>query len=443
MNAEIINAIEQLEKEKGIDKDYLFDAIETSLVTACKKNFGTSQNIKVIMDRNNGDVKVYAEKTVVEEVFDDAIEIALEDARTINTNYDFDDVVDIEVTPRNFGRIAAQTAKQVVVQKIREAEREIVYSNFIRKEKDIMVGIIQRKERKNIMIDLGSVEGTLAPNEQVPTEDYFFNKRLNVYVLEVKKTTKGPQIYVSRTHPELIKRLFEREVPEIHDGIVEIKSIAREAGSRTKIAVYSNERDVDAVGACVGQNGNRVNVIVNELQGEKIDIVIWNEDPKRFIAASLSPSKVMHVSVDEEAKSARVIVPDYQLSLAIGKEGQNARLAAKLTGYRIDIKSESQANDLNIVWDQDEDSNEDPRELEIIEDTEEQELKEAYEEFEMEDQHEEEMDQIDEADEANEPDEAEAAQKKEDPKESTFESDIDSLVMDILMTGSDQKLFED
>ncbi|WP_105616036.1 transcription termination factor NusA [Vallitalea okinawensis] len=403
MNSEIVNAIEQLEKEKGIDKDYLFDAIETSLVTACKKNFGSTQNAKVIMDRETGDVRVFAEKYVVDEVFDDGTEISLEDARLVNIDYELDDVVDVEVTPRNFGRIAAQTAKQVVVQKIREAEREIVYTNFSRKEKDIMIGIIQRRERKNVMIDLGSVEGTLTPNEQVPNEEYSFNKRLNVYILEVRKTTKGPQIFVSRTHPELIKRLFEREVPEIHDGIVEIKSISREAGSRTKIAVYSNEYDVDAVGACVGQNGNRVNVIVNELQGEKIDIVLWNEDPRRFIAASLSPSKVIHVSVDEENKSARVIVPDYQLSLAIGKEGQNARLAAKLTGYRIDIKSESQAMSLGIQWD------------------EEAGLEEGLEEvFEPE----------------NTKNEVEV---NDEDNDQNFDDDIDSLVMDILMTSAEDK----
>lgn len=405
MNAEIINAIEQLEKEKGIDKDYLFDAIETSLVTACKKNFGANQGAKVVMNRDNGDVKVYSEKLVVDEIFDEGTEISLEEARLINPEYELDDVVDVEVTPRNFGRIAAQTAKQVVVQKIREAERDIVYNNFIRKERDIMVGIVQRRERKNVMIDLGSVEGILAPNEQVATEDYSFNKRLNVYVLEVKKTTKGPQIYVSRTHPELIKRLFEREVPEIYDGIVEIKSVAREAGSRTKIAVCSNEWDVDAVGACVGQNGNRVNVIVSELQGEKIDIVIWNEDPRKFIAAALSPSKVIHVSVDEETKSARVIVPDYQLSLAIGKEGQNARLAAKLTGFRIDIKSESQAIEQGITWSEDE----------IIRE------EDLYPEVQP-------------------PAEEEVVEAEGEP---SVESEIDDLVMDILMTSDEEGLFED
>lgn len=426
MNQEIISAISQLVKEKGIDKDYLFDAIEASLLTACKKNFGQTQNAKVILDRETGDVKVYAEKDVVEEVFDDGIEISLEDARRLNSSYDIDDVVDVEVTPRNFGRIAAQTAKQVVVQKIREAEREIVYSTFSQKEKDIMVGIIQRRERKNVMIDLGSVEGILTPNEQVPHEDYSFNKRINVYVLEVRKTTKGPQIFVSRTHPELIKRLFEREVPEIYDGIVDVKSIAREAGSRTKIAVYSNERDVDAVGACVGQNGNRVNVIVNELQGEKIDIVLWDEDPRRFIAASLSPSKVLHVTVDEANKSARVIVPDYQLSLAIGKEGQNARLAAKLTGYRIDIKSEAQAAQLGIEWDENELFQDRPSvDADFIVENDFEE--DVIEEYEGDDE------QL--ADELLE-DDFFIEDEKEEEKESS--DDIDSLVMDILMSSDNE-----
>lgn len=342
MNAEFIQALEQIEKEKGIEKDILFEAIETSLVTACKKNFGTAQNIKVIIDRENGNVSVYAKKEVVEEPLDKNLTISLEDARVMNVHYELGDIVDVEVTPKNFGRIAAQTAKQVVVQKIREAEREIIFNQYRSKEKDIVTGIVQRKERKNVMINLGRTEATLAPNEQIPFERYEFNDRIKIYVLEVKHTSKGPQILVSRTHPELIKRLFEQEVPEIHDGIVEIKSIAREPGSRAKIAVYSNDVDVDAVGACVGQNGARVNVVVNELQGEKIDIILWDEDPRKYIAASLSPSKVIEVVMDEEDKSARVVVPDYQLSLAIGKEGQNARLAAKLTGYRIDIKSESQ-----------------------------------------------------------------------------------------------------
>ncbi|WP_058485193.1 transcription termination factor NusA [Defluviitalea phaphyphila] len=349
MNAEFIGALEQLEKEKGIDKELLIEAIETSLVSACKKNFGTSQNIRVSIDRENGDVAVYAKKEVVEKVDNEALQISIEEAKNLNGNYTIGDIVDIEVTPKNFGRIAAQTAKQVVVQRIREAEREIIYNQYITKEKDIVTGIIQRKERKNIMINLGKTEAILPPTEQIPGEEYNFNTRIKVYILEVRQTTKGPQIYVSRTHPELVKRLFEQEVPEVYEGIVEIKSISREAGFRTKIAVHSNDEEVDPVGACVGQNGQRVNVIVNELRGEKIDIIQWSEEPEKYIAAALSPSNVLKVFINEEDKSAKVVVPDYQLSLAIGKEGQNARLAAKLTGWKIDIKSESQAKKIGLI----------------------------------------------------------------------------------------------
>ena len=339
---EFIQALEQIQKEKGIDKEIVFEAIEASLVTACKKNFGTSQNIKVTMDREKGTVKVFAQKTVVEEVSDAALEISPEDAVKINARYQVGDICDVEVTPRNFGRIAAQNAKQVVVQKIREAERNIIYSEYKSKERDIVTGLVQRKEKKNVFVNLGKIEALLSPAEQVPTEQYMMNQRIKVYVLEVKNTPKGPQVLVSRTHPELIKRLFEQEVPEIHDGIVQTKSIAREPGSRTKIAVHSKDPQVDPLGACVGPNGNRVNVIVDELAGEKIDIVVWSSDPNEFIAAALSPAKVASVESDVEGFTATVVVPDYQLSLAIGKEGQNARLAARLTGYKIDIKSESQ-----------------------------------------------------------------------------------------------------
>ena len=345
MNAEFIEALEAIEKEKGISKEILIDAVEKSLITACKKNFGTTGNVKVSIDRITGEVQVYTQKEVVEEVFDDAIEISLEDARLLDPRYQLEDLVDVAVTTRDFGRVAAQTAKQVVVQRIREVEREIIFDEYISREKDIVTGVIQRKERKNIIVDLGKMdaEGVLPPTEQIKTEVYNFHDRLKVYILEVKQTNKGPQIVVSRTHPDLVKRLFEQEVPEIHDGIVEIKSVSREAGSRSKIAVHSNDKDVDPVGACVGERGQRVQVIVNELHGEKIDIVKWNKDPKQFITAALSPAKVVSVVVDEIEKSAKVVVPDYQLSLAIGKEGQNARLAAKLTGWKIDIKSESQA----------------------------------------------------------------------------------------------------
>lgn len=346
---EFINALNQIEKEKGIDKEVIFEAIETSLVSACKKNFGTSQNIKVVINRETGDVACYAQKEVVEEVEDDMLQISLEDARNINPYFIIGDIIDIEVTPKNFGRISAQTAKQVVVQKFREAEREILYNQYITKEKDIMTGIVQRQERKNVIVQLGKIDAILTPNEQIPTEKYNFMDRMKVYILEVKQSTKGPQIYVSRTHPELVKRLFEQEVPEVYDGTVEIKSIAREAGSRTKIAVYTKDKNVDALGACVGQNGYRVNVIVNELQGEKIDVINWSEDPKEFIAAALSPSKVLAVAINEQDQSAKIVVPDHQLSLAIGKEGQNARLSAKLTGWRIDIKSETQAREINFL----------------------------------------------------------------------------------------------
>ncbi len=360
--AEFIDALNQIEKEKGIDKEIIFEAIETSLVSACKKNYGGSQNIKVEIDRETGNVEVFLQKEVVEEVEDDQNQIALEDAKKVNPNYEIGDFVDYVVTPKNFGRISAQTAKQVVVQKFREAEREILFNQYVDKEKDIVTGIIQRKERKNVIVQLGKIDAFMPPNEQIPGEEYNFAERIKVYVVEVKQTTKGPQIYVSRTHPELVKRLFEQEVPEVHDGIVEIKSIAREAGSRTKIAVYSKDPNVDAVGACVGQNGYRVNVIVSELNGEKIDIINWSEDPKKYIAAALSPSKVVDVVVNEEEQSAKIVVPDHQLSLAIGKEGQNARLSAKLTGWRIDIKSETQAAATNFLG-----TNEETDDEEVVE----------------------------------------------------------------------------
>ncbi len=369
--AEFIEALNIIEKEKGIDKEIIFEAIETSLVTACKKNFGTSSNIKVEIDRETGEVAVYAQKEIVEEVTDPALQLSIAEARILNPNYKVGDIFNEVVTPKNFGRISAQTAKQVVVQKFREAEREILYNQYITKEKDIVTGIVQRKEKKNVIIQLGKIDAILAPSEQTPGEEYNFQDRIKVYVLEVRQTTKGPQIYVSRTHPELVKRLFEQEVPEVHDGVVEIKSIAREAGSRTKIAVYSKDPNVDEVGACVGQNGYRVNVIVSELNGEKIDIIKWSEDPKEFIAAALSPSKVVAVAIDEETQSAKIVVPDHQLSLAIGKEGQNARLSAKLTGWRIDIKSESKAEEIGFIDENFEVLDNDETEEEIQEDTEE------------------------------------------------------------------------
>jgi len=342
MSAELIHALNQLEKEKGINKDVILEAIEAALISAYKRNFGSSQNVKVTMDRENGDIKVYASKKVVDRVENSMLEINIEEARKYNKLVDTEDFVDIEVTPRTFGRIAAMTAKQVVMQRIKEAERGIIFDEFNNKESDIVTGIVQRVERKNVVVDLGKTEAVIPPTEQTPNEEYGFNERIKAYVIEVKKTTKGPQVILSRTHPGLIKRLFELEVPEIHDGTVEIKSISREAGSRTKIAVFSKVENVDPVGACVGQKGARVQAVVDELRGEKIDIIKWDSDPGEYISSSLSPAKVIRVDVSEEEKSARVIVPDFQLSLAIGKEGQNARLAARLTGWKIDIKSESQ-----------------------------------------------------------------------------------------------------
>ena len=342
MSAELIYALEQLEKEKGIEKEVLIEAIEAALISAYKRNFGPVQNVKITIDRESGDVRVFALKRVTSQPESDIVDISLEEARKLDKKYEEEDIAEIEVTPRKFGRIAAQTAKQVVVQRIREAERGIIFNEYYNKENEIVTGIIQRSERKNIILDLGKTEAIIAPSEQTPGEEYRFNDRIKTYVIEVKKTTKGPQIMVSRTHPGLVKRLFELEVPEIHDGTVEIKSIAREPGSRTKIAVFSRDQNVDPVGACVGQKGTRVQNIVDELRGEKIDIIKWSSIIEEFISSSLSPAKVVRVDINEEDHAARVTVPDYQLSLAIGKEGQNARLAAKLTGWKIDIKSESQ-----------------------------------------------------------------------------------------------------
>ena len=343
MNTEFMEAIEQIGKEKGIDKETLMEAINAALISAYKKNFGTAQNVRIDIDSSSGQVKVYALKKVVESVNDDNLEIDINRAKEINPVYDIGDVVEIEVTPKNFGRIAAQNAKQVVIQRIREAERTLIYEKFLEKENEVIPAIVQRVEKRNVYVDMDMAEGILPLNEQMPNEKYQVNDRIRVYITDVKKTTKGPQIIVSRTHPGLIKRLFEREVLEIIRGEVIIKSIAREAGYRTKMAVHSTEPGVDPVGACVGQRGMRVQQIVNELKGEKIDIIRWSNQPEEYIASALSPAKVISVSiVDENEKQAVVVVPDNQLSLAIGTEGQNARLAAKLTGWKIDIKSESQ-----------------------------------------------------------------------------------------------------
>ena len=340
-----LDALKELAAEKGVEEEVLFDAIEAALISAYKRNFGSAQNVRVVLDRHTGAYHVYAIKTVVEEVFDDVEEISLAQARTINPDYEIDDTIEIEVTPANFGRIAAQAAKQVVVQSVREAERGIIYEEFMSREGDIITGLVSRVENRNVFIDLGKTEAILMPAEQIAGETYEHGDRIKAYIVEVKRTSKGPQIVVSRTHPGLLKRLFELEVPEIQEGIVEIKSVAREPGMRSKIAVWSKDEDVDPVGSCVGHKGMRVQAIVDELGSEKIDIVKWNEDSAKFIANALSPAKVVSVAVNEDEKVSRVVVPDYQLSLAIGKEGQNARLAAKLTGWKIDIKSETQAKD--------------------------------------------------------------------------------------------------
>ncbi|MDQ7093375.1 transcription termination factor NusA [Desulfosporosinus sp. PR] len=349
MNMDFIEALHELEKGRGISAEILFEAIEAALISAYKKNFGSLQNVRVLIDRLTGEFKVFARKTIVENVEDARTQVSLEDALKLNPNYQLEDIVEYEVTPRDFGRIAAQTAKQVVVQRIREAERGMIYDEYVNREGDIVTGVVQRYEQKNVIVDLGKVEAVLPAQEQIPGEVYQSFERIKTYVVEVKKTTKGPQIMLSRTHPGLIKRLFELEVPEIHDGVVEIKGVSREAGARSKIAVYSRDHNVDPVGACVGPKGARVQTIVTELKGEKIDIVNYSTDPHEFVANALSPAKVVGVYPKTNEKIAVVVVPDYQLSLAIGKEGQNARLAAKLTGWKIDIKSESQAVALNLV----------------------------------------------------------------------------------------------
>lgn len=347
MNIDFINALEEIEKEKGITKDIIFDALESALISSYKKNFGASQNVEVEMDRTTGKVKVYALKKVVEDIENEYLEISLEEVKNIDSKFVLDDIVKIEITPKDFGRIAAQTAKQVVIQRIRDAERDVIFDEFINREKEIITGLVQRTSKNNVYIDLGKTEGVLPPIEQIEGEEYSQGDRIKLLITEVKKTTKGPQIVLSRSHPDLVKRLFELEVPEISDGIVEIFSISREAGSRTKIAVFSKDPNVDPLGACVGFKGSRVKVIVDELKGEKIDIVIWTKEIEQFIANSLSPSKVVKVIANEKDRSAVVVVPDYQLSLAIGKEGQNARLAAKLTNWKIDIKSVTQYKEEN------------------------------------------------------------------------------------------------
>lgn len=338
-NRELIEALDQIEREKEISKSILLEAIENSLLAACKNHFGKADNIKVIIDKETGEVKVFAQKEIVENVTDSTLQISLEQAGQFFPGNGIGDVVNVVVTPKNFGRIAAQKAKQVVVQKICEEERKVIYNQYYEKERDIITGIVQRISGGNISVNLGKIDTVLTAAEQVPTEHFKPTERIKLYVVEVKDTTKGPRITVSRTHPEFVKRLFEYEVAEIQDGTVKIKAIAREAGSRTKLAVYSENPNVDAVGACVGVNSSRVDAVVEELRDEKIDIVNWSEDPAVFVSNALSPASVISVDIDEEAKFAKVVVDEGQLSLAIGLEGQNARLAARLTGYKIDIKS--------------------------------------------------------------------------------------------------------
>ena len=348
MNKELLEAMEVLEKEKNISKDTLIEAIENSLLTACKNHFGKADNVKVTVNPNTCDFAVYAEKAVVENVEDDCLEMSLADAKMLNPKYEIGDTVQIPLDSKKFGRIATQNAKNVILQKIREEERKALYNEYYMKEKDVMTGVVQRYLGRNVSINLGRVDAILNESEQVKGETFRPTERVKVYVIEVKDTPKGPRVSVSRTHPDLVKRLFESEVAEVRDGTVEIKAIAREAGSRTKIAVKSNDANVDPVGACVGLNGSRVNSIVSELKGEKIDIINWDDNPAYLIENALSPAKVICVVADEEEREAQVIVPDSQLSLAIGKEGQNARLAARLTGFKIDIKSETQAREMGL-----------------------------------------------------------------------------------------------
>lgn len=348
MSSDLLDALTALEKQKGISRDVLVDAIEAALVTAYKRNFNQAQNVRVDLNLDKGTMKVYSRKDVVEEVEDDRLQISLEDAIKINPAYELEDIVEEEVTPRDFGRIAAQTAKQVVTQRVREAERGLIYEEYVDREDDIVNGIVERLDARNLYVGLGKVEAVLPAGEQISTETYQPHDRIKVYITKVERTSRGPQVFVSRTHPGLLRRLFEVEVPEIFEGIVEIKSIAREAGDRSKISVHTTNEEVDPVGSCVGARGARVQAISNELNGEKVDIVEWSEDPVVFVANALSPSKVIDVQVSEEDRSTTVVVPDYQLSLAIGKRGQNARLAAKLTGWKIDIKSETDARELGI-----------------------------------------------------------------------------------------------
>ena len=346
-NKELILALEELEKEKGMKKDYILEAIETALVTAYKRNFDALENVKVVMDRQTGATHVYSIKEVMKDANDEATEISLKEAKKINPDLKEGDTVEIEIVPRNFGRIAAQTAKQVIIQKLREAEREIIYNEFNDRKGEIVSGLIQKADKNIVVMDLGKLEGVMPAKEQIPTEHYRVNDKIKGYVLDVERGAKGaPQVIVSRSHPDFVRKLLEFEIPEIYEGVIEIKSVSRDPGNRSKVAVYSPDPNIDPVGSCVGQKGVRIQNVINELNGEKIDVIEWNEDPSIYIASSLLPAQILAVDVKEEEKFAQVIVPDDQLSLAIGKAGQNARLAARLTNWKIDIKSETQFREM-------------------------------------------------------------------------------------------------
>ena len=417
MNRELMEALDILEKEKNISKDKLLEAIEQSLIQACKNHFGKADNVHVTIDPETCDFSVYADRNVVEYVEDPALEISLADALKITSRAEIGGIVQVPIQSKEFGRIATQNAKNVILQKIREEERKVLFDEYYGKEKEVITGIVQRVMGKNVSINLGKADAVLSENEQVKGETFKPTERIKVYILEVKDTPKGPRILVSRTHPGLVKRLFESEVAEVKDGTVEIKSIAREAGSRTKIAVWSNDPDVDAVGACVGMNGARVNAVVEELRGEKIDIINWDENPAILIENALSPAKVIAVMADPDEKTALVVVPDYQLSLAIGKEGQNARLAARLTGFKIDNKSETQAKESGDFYDYDDDeapeaSAEDSEET-LTEDAQEENLTEDAETEETEETAEETFAEAEETEESEDTEEAEADEDEE------------------------------
>ncbi|MDT2829484.1 transcription termination factor NusA [Vagococcus carniphilus] len=351
MNKEMLGALDALEREKGISKAIVIEALEAAMISAYKRHYGQAQNVEVEFDEKKGDVHIFSVKEVTEEVMDSQLEVSLKEAQKVNQAYEIGDMIRFEVTPKDFGRIAAQTAKQVILQRVREAERSIIYNEFSAYENEIMQGIVERQDNRYIYVNLGKIEAVLSKHDQIPNEVYQPHDRIKVYIHKVENTSKGPQVYVSRSHPDLLKRLFEQEIPEVYDGEVEIVSIAREAGDRAKVAVRSENKDIDPVGTCVGPKGQRVQAIVNELKGENMDIVEWDEDPAVFISNALNPAQVVDVIFDETQRACTVVVPDFQLSLAIGKRGQNARLAAKLTGFKIDIKPESEMEALETEED--------------------------------------------------------------------------------------------